>query len=117
METIEKLIAALGQAKTLLELAGACPVGDVLRQQMRSCVEELTALGVEGKEPVLALDTFNRLGVTAHQGKVVSVGMKAAFSPAEALQLAAWLIVGAELCDRSHCVSQVVATVEAIHAT
>ena len=53
-----------------------------------------------------ALVTVNRHAVTAHEGRVVMLahrGRPWAFEadPAEALELAAWLIVGAELADPS----------------
>jgi hypothetical protein len=46
----------------------------------------------------MVVDPFNRWGVTGHQGTVLILQqLPVKLEPAEALQLAAWLIVGAEL--------------------
>lgn len=46
----------------------------------------------------MEIDTFNRWGVTGNQGSVLILNPRPPrLDPAEALQLAAWLIVGAEL--------------------
>ena len=50
------------------------------------------------------LDTTNKHAVTTHNGRVVLLAHRgcmlgAPLDPADALELAAWLIVGAELAD------------------
>ena len=47
----------------------------------------------------MKLDTTNSRGITAHQGRVVAVlPVGQSWTAEDAVRLAAWLIVGAELC-------------------
>lgn len=81
--------------------------------------EQLRADGDDvGKAAVEPLDTLNWAGVSAKDGRVVMLlppylGM----APEAALQLAAWLIVGAGLAGHDVPLQTAVATVAAIEAT
>ncbi len=63
------------------------------------------------------LDTANLNGITAHQGKVVCLRLSTSMTSDEALALAAWLIVAAELNDHRNPLATVMATVDAIRNT
>lgn len=71
--------------------------------------------------PAPAVDLLNFCAVTAHDvdgaRRVVMLRRPpSVMQPAEALQVAAWLVVGAELADsRDNAIEQVAATVDAIH--
>lgn len=67
------------------------------------------------KEPIILLDTLNRYGVTAKDGCVVILSIpKLRLAPRPALQLAAWLTVGAELAGYDHVLEVLTATVRAV---
>ena len=71
-------------------------------------------------DPTLALDTLNQFAVTAKDSKVLILGLVRVpryLTVDEALQLAAWLIVGAELAGADHSLEVAAATVEAIRAS
>lgn len=113
----ERLRRAAAVARQLLDLAGACPVGESLRRQMADASWALGALGVESEAvEVRALDTLNVFAVTASEELVVSLGLGRRFTPEQALQLSSWLIVGAELAGYRDPMGRVMATVSAIEA-
>lgn len=64
-------------------------------------------------------DTINRHAVTAHQERVVMMRPpNTSMSPDEAIALAAWLVVGAELADfRVDALDRFLATLEAVRNT
>jgi len=69
-----------------------------------------------------ALDTINAFGITAHRfegnvERVVAIApLPQMYTSERALQLASWLIVGAELAGYEHPLETAVATVKAIRA-
>lgn len=74
-----------------------------------------------GKNPFVVvgpLDTLNRFAITAHGSSVVMQGRPpAVMQTTTAIELAAWLLMGAELAGHGAVVEVVAKTLEAIRAT
>lgn len=94
---------------------------DVTERDLEAYVGEQVVLAVRGSKletlqpSVEPLETFNRFLVTAKDEQVLMLLSPAPkFAPEEALQLAAWLVVGAELAGYEHPLEKTVATVKAI---
>lgn len=92
------------------------------RARVSPAVQAAFEMAVEPKlkQPKPApLDTVNRHLVTAHQGEVLMREPLTfqVMTGREALQLASWLIVGAELADYDQALETAIETVKAIRAT